>query len=116
MCRCVCLCAESLVCPLWQFDCCGVGNSSDIEGFWSEVMFGMIPPSCCNTFAANNTTPCVPRYQFNVVSLSGREMAGISGCGEVALGKVEVVVELKCFSVHVWAGLTVCAGSLYEVS
>ena len=31
-------------------------------------MFSRVPPSCCTTFAANSTTPCFPRYQFNVVS------------------------------------------------
>lgn len=71
-----------------QFDCCGIGNSSDIEGFWSAVPgVSMVPPSCCSTFAANSSLVCVPGNQFNVVSGLTPVVAcgaGVQGVGCVA--------------------------------
>lgn len=51
-----------------QFECCGMGsNNSAIEDFWANVEGeGMVPPSCCNTFATNPEMLCVPSNRFNV--------------------------------------------------
>ena len=47
-------------------------NNSAIDDFWASVEGeGMVPPSCCTTFATDPEMLCVPSNQFNVVSGSG---------------------------------------------
>ena len=58
--------------PPLQFECCGLGNSSNIDGFWEGVQgAGAVPSSCCSTFGDNPGLACVPQRQFNEVSACG---------------------------------------------